>query len=79
MDDAKQAARFIGGMQTYLRYGAAHMREIGKRGGRPKKDCRKPGAVPSESNERRYLFETTAKGMTPREFMTRWHKSSHPA
>lgn len=30
----KSEAGFIGGMQTFLKHGSAHMRETGKKGGR---------------------------------------------
>ncbi len=35
MNEKKQSAGRIGGITTLLRYGSAHLREIGLKGGRP--------------------------------------------
>lgn len=76
MKTIKQTAGFLGGIQTYLRYGPEHMKKIGKLGGRPRKKTRPaPDTAPAESSERRYQNETTEKGMTPKDFMTRWNKA----
>ncbi len=68
----KRTAGFLGGLQNYYRHGSAHMREIGRLGGRPrKKDNQAPDAN-SDNRERRYQSETTETGMTPMEFREHW-------
>jgi hypothetical protein len=70
----KHTAGIIGGYTNYFKHGAAHMREIGKLGGRPRKNSQVPGV--NLTKERRYLSETTEKGMTPRKFREQWRIKS---